>query len=205
MKTHILFIATAGFLLSSCEKRQFDFVSSHVESGIYNVEETGSFNETATINLGETLNAIDVPENADVESVHIKSISIKGTALAGNEATGINLQGTLTYHGETVNLFNSNVIPIVNNAIPEIGINNLNPAAITLIKNFFTAGIYTYLGIPLGGGFDFTDNFFTVEVSGSGTPGANTPIHMRFEVNVAFDLSYSACLDALMFTGDDCL
>lgn len=207
MKKIPLILVILGFLASSCEKRRFEFVSNHPESGVFTINETGSFNETKTLSLSETLNSLDIPDGADIEEVYINSISAKGLALQGNQATGFNIQGTLTYDGNTVNLFNSNTFSITNNEISEIRLSNLNPTAIELIKNFFQAGIYTFLGIPLGqlgGFFTYTDDYITIEVNGTSTPGTSTPIHMQFELVIDFDLTYSACVESLPFMGDDC-
>ena len=100
--------------------------------------------------------------------------------MEGNNATGISLQGTLTYSGETRNLFNTNQIVISSSGIDKIGLSDLNPEAVTLLKNFLTASIYQYYGFPFGG-FNLTDNFFTVTVSGTLTPAATN------QVNVSLD------------------
>jgi hypothetical protein len=97
-----------------------------------------------------------------------------------------------------------NTIVIANNEIQEINVSNLNPEATTLLKNFFTAGICNYLEVPYEGDFDFTDNFFTVNVKGNTTPTETSQANLLLQINISYDLSYNGCVESLPFMGDEC-
>jgi hypothetical protein len=203
MKKYLLFLIVPAFFLSACEKRLLDFASTYSESGTYTVNQTGPFSETVTFNAQETLDALDLPEDLVIDSLFIQNITLKGTTQTGNTATGVNIQGTVTYAGQTLHLFNSNSIAINNNGVTELALTSLNPTAVRLLKNFFTAEIYDYLGIPYPG-FNHTDRFFTISVSGSPTPGPSAQLNLNLELTISFDFSYSGCFDVVSFMGEDC-
>jgi hypothetical protein len=190
-------------MTSGCEKREFYFTSSYSESGSFTVNQAGAFSESATYTLDETLNALNLPSDVLIDSIYINSISIKGQTLAGNQATGLNVQGTLTYGGQSMNLFNTNTVAITGSGIAELGLNDLNPSAINLLKKFMTASILNFLGLPFGS-FPL-QNSFTVAVTGTpAAPSQSSVVNLTLDFNIAFDLSYYTCVDALPFMGNPC-
>ena len=203
MKKPLIILMLLGIMAGGCEFRNLSFSIPYFESGNYTINQIGAFTETATFTLEETIDALDLPDNVQMDSIYIKSISIKGKVLTGNEATGLNVQGSLTYDNQTLTLFNPNYVVIESGDIVELGMKDLNPAAISLLKKFMTAEIFYFLGIPIGP-FNLTDEFFTITISGTPTPSQSSQINLIVDVNIAFDLSYHACIETIPFIGTEC-
>ncbi|MBG0861083.1 MAG: hypothetical protein IQL11_16415 [Bacteroidales bacterium] len=204
MKNYILMLLALGALTAGCEKRQFDFASSYSESASYTIDLTGPFNHTTTVSLDETLDVLDVPDETDIDAIYIKSISLKGQTLQNNEATGVDVSGTITYDGQSTQLFNSNHIEIQSNGFTELGLSDLNSTAISFLKEFMTAVVKEYLGFPVGS-FNLTDHFFTITLAGSPTPAESARINLSIEIRISFDLGFSGCIKTLPFLGEECL
>ena len=204
MKKNILIILIVALFAYSCEWREFGLSPELTESGTYILDDQGSFNETKTFSLIGVFDELDLPETALISEIYIQSLSITGVTLTGNEANGINIQGTVTYDNETVNLFTVNNIAIVNNGIQEIALNNLNPVAMELLKNFMKAKIFSFYGFPWSDDFELTDNFITINVFGTVNPSASSRINLQCEFNINLAITYTYCMETLPFAGDEC-
>lgn len=205
MKNILISITVVSIiLLSSCEYRRFDFVVPFSDSAMYAVNQTGNFNETETIDPDDIMDDLDIPEDGAVEYFYIESITLSAETNSGNQASGINISGTLTDEEGTINLFSSNQLEFELGEINEININSLNSTAVHRIERTFQRSYYFRFWFWEYQELNLSDpQPFDISISGTTIPG-NTAIVM--DVSLKFNGSCDAyyCFKSVNIMLDPC-
>ncbi|MBN2347843.1 MAG: hypothetical protein JXJ22_03345 [Bacteroidales bacterium] len=193
MKKNIIILFLVPFFFSSCEKRKFEFDLSLNLEETYIVDHTGNFSESQTITRSDVMDALSIPENAEIESVSIESIAISIQVLNDNEASALLVSGMAQLGNGSPQIFNNFPISLVGVDIPFVGINSLIADGVEGIKDKIEGYIKGTDSAP-----------FSIEISGDSSPTAGQRVHVQILIQVKGNVKYTNCEDALPFMGADC-
>ncbi len=193
MKKFWLFILVITILATACQYRKFEFVATIGIDKEFVVDQTGNFSEKQTITRNQVLDALDIPETADIKEVNIERISLRVTILDNNEASFVSASGRLQLGNSNPEVFKDKIIPLVAVNAPIIGLNNLIAEGIGGLKGKLEAYIKNTDVSP----FDF-------EIYGDSSPTTGQKINAKIELQITGSVKYDECIESLPFTGDDC-
>jgi hypothetical protein len=180
-------------LLSSCEKRLFHFIVTIDQTAPFVIDQTGSFNQTVPITEQDILRALDVPETGTITGVDIESLSLRVAVKDGNQATALNVSGTITEGGQTKSMFTNFPVTLVAVNAPFIGLNALIEDGISSLRrkiNGYVKGI--------------DNSSFQITVSGTTVP-ANARALFDVNLKIKATVKYDECLEVPFgSSGDDC-
>jgi hypothetical protein len=180
-------------LLSGCEKRLFHFIVTIDQTAPFVIDQTGAFNQSVPITEQAILSALDVPEGGTITGVDIESLSLRVAVKNGNQATALNVSGTVTENGQTRSMFTNYPVPLVAVNAPFIGLNSLIEDGISSLRR------------KINGYVKRIDNSsFLITVSGTTVP-ANARALFDINLKIKATVKYDECLDVpLGSSGDDC-
>jgi hypothetical protein len=195
MKKYLILVLAIPLLTVACEKRKFEFAPMINLEKTYMVDQTGAFNETATISREDVLDLLDIPETAEIKDVYIESIAVKVIILENNAASAVLLSGKVQLGSSKPALFNDYPAPLVLVDDPWIGLNSLISEGVSGIK----AKIEGYLE-----GSDTEP--FDIELSGDSSPTSGNRIHVRILLKITGTVKYFDCMEVPFFVegGDPC-
>lgn len=198
MKNIIYILFAAAIVCSSMDCEEFlehqtvEVVAEGTELLIYEVHETGAFSYVESVTAGEFKSAIDIPSDATIKEVQIKSVGLNWEPWPQNQASSIdvNLDFGIDQAASS---------PWTTSTSVNVGLN-----AITLsMANFMIAGatsqitskIESFLVGSSSGSLDFY-------ILGDPVPfGADT--HVTFTVEVSYFVKYEVCQEMPIGFGDN--
>ncbi|MDN5217004.1 hypothetical protein QQ020_33345 [Fulvivirgaceae bacterium BMA12] len=185
--------------LSGCEKRRFEFVVDVDHAKVFVVDETGPFTKSGTITEQDILSELDIPDDATVTKVDIKTLVVllEPDAEGGNEATSITLAANIKESGNTEPLFDGSLysipVPFEDVNIPFVG----KVSAQRLVDR----GVAKLRGKINGYLNHLDDGSFEIEINGD----AGTDKRLRVLIGVEFvaTVTYEECIETVFGAGGE--
>jgi hypothetical protein len=196
----VLIAASMALVFEDCVETYYHERTASLDvSKDYVLDETGSFNKTATINRSDVLNAFSAPAGAKYPKIEIEELNIHVTIQSGNTAAGLILTGLVNegfYSATPDTLFKNFPVALINIEIPgtevTTNINTLLERGIGRLKKNLTD--FVNKGI---GPFYQTTSIF---LSGHPTNGRAV---LTVSIKVKATLTYGVCEDGLRALGGD--
>ena len=181
-----------------CEKKMFEFTGGLNETNVYTIDEiTGAFSESRTITASEILSELDVPDDARIKTVDVEALSLRVTLREENEASVLNVSGSVVEQGGQSYMFQDHALPlegVVGTDTPWVGLNALISTCIGRLHGKLE-------GFSRG----LDSQSFQISVSGSSsTPGQRVALDLHLRVKIA--ITYEECVDVMKgpVGGRDC-
>lgn len=186
MKHFFLFLLAAPLFIVGCESQAFEFVGTINTEKIYLVDNSGTFNESAQVNMGEFIDSLNIPEDSQLGNVNIESLAIMVEPLDGNQASSVNVSGTVNIGGENITLFNNFQAASTNGSW--LSITGLAQSGIDAVRDKFQQ----YLD-------DVNSDPFTVSASGYSAPTAGSRVHAKITIQITCTVTYTQEADVPWF------
>jgi hypothetical protein len=186
MKNHFLFFLAVPLFLLGCESQEFEFVGTINTETTYLVDNSGSFNESAQVVMGEFIDSLDIPENSQLGDVNIESLAVMVEPLDGNQASSVYVSGNVNIGGDILTLFNNFQVTSTNGSW--MSITGLAQSGIVAVKDKFQQ----YLD-------DINSDPFTVSASGYSAPAAGSRVHARITIQITSTVKYTQKADVPWF------
>src|SRR4030042_3796871 len=193
MKKYLLIILVISLLAAGCEMRKFEFAPTISIHENYVVAKAGPFSEQETITREQVLDALDIPETAEIKEFNIEKISLKVTVLEGNEASLILASGKLQLGSSSPEVFNDFPISLVGVDVGWIGLNDVIAEGVGALTGKIEGYILGNDTAP-----------FNIEIYGDSSPTGGQKINVNLELRIAGSVKYEDCVETLPFVGDDC-
>jgi len=182
----LLALVVALLVLSQagCEKQRFYFVVDVSKDLVYEIDQTGAFDLTERVTSSDIRSALDIPEDAEITDVQVKSLVCKVYPYDDNSAPALLVTGRVDDQtGPLDKVFENETIPLAGVDVPYIGLNALISGGISKIRN----RIKDYV--------DRTNNAdFLINLQGNSQP-ADWRIHVALVLVIDITVKYSECLD----------
>ena len=166
-KTILGFLVASSLMMTSClEDIATDLVGTYPFDELYEIDQTGAFEESRTLSVADVTDEIDF--DGEVKSVGVNSVKILVTVNSGNTAESVDLFANISSGGISYDLFTKTVdlTSFTVGQEQEFILNpELNSAAVTL----FTLKIKEIIN----GTFDVNEQF-TISVGGDTNPSTST-------------------------------
>lgn len=179
MKTLFYILSAIALVAAGCEDQEFEFVGTVNIDKTYLVDNSGNFDESATIITNEFINLMDIPDDATIGEVNIESLSVNVLALNGNEASSVKITGDLSINGEDIGLFSNYMVNVSDNADSWLSVTGLANDGVQAVKNKFQAFIE---------GTDYES--FTIAASGSSAPTSGSRVHAQVTIRLTTTITY---------------
>ncbi|MFO7655952.1 MAG: hypothetical protein R6W78_02705 [Bacteroidales bacterium] len=193
MKKYLLFIMAIPLLAAECEYRRFEFVATIGVNEEFIVDNTGSFSEKQTITRQQVLDALDIPEQAEIKEINIEKLSVRVTILENNQASLISASGRLQLGENKPDIFKDKTIPLVAVNAPFIGLNNLIAEGVSGLKSKLEGYIYNSDAAP-----------FDIEIYGDSSPTTGQKINVKIELIITGSVIYEECIETISLVGEEC-
>jgi hypothetical protein len=185
MKSY-LFLLAVPLLIMGCESQEFEFVGTINTEKTYLVDNSGTFNESAQVVMGEFLDSLDIPEGSQLGDVNIESLTIMIEPLDGNQASSVNVSGSVNIGGENITLFNNLQVTSTNGSW--MSITGLAQSGIDAVRDKFQQYLDNTGSDP-----------FTVSASGYSAPAAGSRVHARITIQITCTVTYTQEADVPWF------
>ncbi len=187
--------------LSGCEKRRFEFVVDVDYARIFVVDETGPFTKSGTITEQDILNELDIPDDATITKVDIKTLVVilEPDFEGGNEAEAVALSALIRESGIAEPLLDRSSygisVPFEERNLPILGkvsAQKLIDKGVSKLKR----KINDYL-------MDLDDGSFEIEIKGDA--GESTILRALIGIEFVATITYEECVEtALGAGGEEC-
>jgi len=193
MKKYFLIILIIPLLAMECAYRKFEFAPTINVDETYVVDQAGPFSETQTITREQVLDALDIPETANIKEFNIEKMAIRVTVLEGNVAKVIWASGRLQLGSTKPEVFKDYPISLVGVDYAFIGLNNLIANGVEKIKGKIEGYILGNDTAP-----------FELEIFGDSSPTGGQNVNVNLELRITGSVLYEDCIETLSIIGDDC-
>lgn len=178
-------------LLAGCESRLFHFTITHMQSKLFNINQTGAFNYSKSITKDDVQKALNIPSGSRITAVNIRGLEASYTPLTGNTASQVVLTD-LTVNGKKL-VKQSQTIYITGVKAGFPGIPNETPIGLKFLLNTGIAEIKSNMEtwvkkIPGG------NTSMTFSISGNTNP-AGQKILLDFTLSIDATIEYDQCID----------
>lgn len=191
MKNYILTFLAISLIAAGCGDRKFPFNPVLSIEKSYQVNQTGNFSEIQTITADDVWEALDLPENSEVEQFEIEKIALRFDVQQNNEATALKTNAKLLIGNSTIGIFDNYNVSI-DDAGVWMNLKDLHPEGINALKEKIK-------GYVLETDYDP----FEIAISGDTSP-AGQKIHVNIELKISGTITGVYCVETLIFLGEDC-
>lgn len=188
MKNALFILAAVPLFLIGCESQEFEFVGTINTERTYLVDNSGTFDESAQINVSMILDSLDLPDGATIGDVNIESLAIMVEPLDGNLASSVDVSGRANMGGGDISLFDHYEVPVTDQAGSWISISGLAEQGITALREKFQQYLDGTNSAP-----------FTVWATGYSLPVKGSRIHASITIRITCTVKYTREADVPWF------
>jgi hypothetical protein len=193
MKKYLLIFLAIPLLAMECKYRKFEFAPTINIDETYVVDENGPYSEQQTITREQVLDALDIPETANIKEFNIEKMALQVTVLDGNEASLILASGRLQLGSSKPKVFEDFPVSLVAVNAYWIGLNSLIAECVDALTDKIEAYILNKDTAPLN-----------IEIYGDSSPTGGQKVNVKLQLKITGTVKYEDCIETLSIIGDDC-
>jgi hypothetical protein len=190
MKKLLFLILPVTILFTGCETKRFTVVGNINLEREFQVDNTGSFTESSTINAQDVNDDLDLPDDAVIVDVNIESISAKVLALSGNQTNAVTVNGKIQTGTTELQLFNNLVISIPAGDGDYTALNTLLAEGVQKLRSKIEDYVKNNEFSPV-----------TITVNGDSSPTIGKRVHTRILVKISGSVTYYEEVSLPFFIG----